>query len=94
MAEKYKMRVDGAILSDIRIKSGKSMRDVASQIGCNIGELSKWEREMFVPGEDKIIKLATFFRRADFIIIHIRRKFTMADLDRVRGVLRSLEERQ
>ena len=92
MAEKYKMKIDGAALSDIRLKSGKSMRDVASQIGCNIGEISKWEREIFVPSEEMIVKLAIFFRRRDFIVIQIKRKFKLADLERIRGVLRSVEE--
>ena len=92
MADKYKMKVDGAILSDIRLKSGKSMRDVAAQVGCNIGELSKWEREIFTPSEEMIVRMAEFFRRTDFIVIQIKRKLKLSDLERVRGVLRSVEE--
>ncbi len=92
MADKYKMKIDGAILSKIRLESGKSMEDVATLIGCNKGELSKWEREIFTPSEDMIVRLAGFFRRTDFIVIQIKRKFKLADLERVRGVLRSVEE--
>jgi transcriptional regulator with XRE-family HTH domain len=94
MAEKYKMRVDGAVLSNIRLQSGKSMEEVAGHVGCNKGELSKWEREMFTPSEEMIVRLAGFFRRTDFIIIQVKRKFKLADLERLRGVLRSVEEGQ
>jgi transcriptional regulator with XRE-family HTH domain len=94
MAEKYKMRIDGAVLSNIRIESGKSMQEVAMQVGCNKGEISKWERGMFVPSEAMIVKMAFFFRRTDFIVIHVKRKMKLAELERVWGLLRSVEEGQ
>jgi DNA-binding XRE family transcriptional regulator len=59
--------VDGAKLTTARIEEGYSMDDVASKIGGNKSNLSRWERGIVHPSERAILKLAMLLNRGDFI---------------------------
>ena len=59
--------VDGAKLTAARLEAGLSMEDVASKIGGNKSNLSRWERGLFHPSEHAILQLVVLFERGDFV---------------------------
>lgn len=59
--------VDGQKLSAARLKAERSLQDVADAIGCNKGDVSKWEREVMAPSEERIYRMADYLKTAEFI---------------------------
>ena len=59
--------VDGNALTSARIEAGLSQLEVASKVGANKGNVSRWERGVVVPTYVFIIKLAMLYNRCDFV---------------------------
>ena len=59
--------VDGAKLTALRIEAGLSMEDVASKIGGNKSNLSRWELGLIHPSERAILKLVVLLKCGDFV---------------------------
>src|ERR1017187_964661 len=60
--------VDGAKLTDARIAAQKSLGQVAQYLGCNKSSVSRWEQGTLVPSEDRIFKMAKWFKTQEFIV--------------------------
>jgi transcriptional regulator with XRE-family HTH domain len=65
-----KLRVDGAKLTEARLRAQLSMRDVVQQLGdgCNKSSVSRWEQGTLIPSRERIFKLAELYGCGDFIV--------------------------
>ena len=59
--------VDGAKLTAARLEAGLSMEEVASKIGGNKSNLSRWERGLFNPSEHAILQLVVLLKSGSFV---------------------------
>ena len=59
--------VDGKKLTDARFAAGLSLDQVASKLGCNKGNISRWERGKIVPTSVFILKMVLLYGRFDFV---------------------------
>ena len=62
--------VDGERLTSSRMKSGLSLDEVASKLGCNKGNISRWERGKVVPTYKFILQLILLYDRHDFVKVN------------------------
>ncbi len=53
--------VDGAALTDARIKAGKSLQDVAEACGRDRSTVSRWERGVQIPSAEDVLKMLKCF---------------------------------
>jgi transcriptional regulator with XRE-family HTH domain len=64
---KSEFTVDGAKLTAARLEAGLSMEEVASKIGGNKSNLSRWERGIVHPSERAILKLVVLLKSGSFV---------------------------
>jgi predicted transcriptional regulator len=62
--------VDGAKLTDARLKAGLRLIDVARRLGTGKGTVSKWELETTVPSEERIEKMVKMLGTNSFVRVN------------------------
>lgn len=62
--------VDGAKLSDIRIKADLNLLDIAKLLGTGKGSVSKWEMGTLIPSEERIKKLVEILETNEFVKVN------------------------
>jgi predicted transcriptional regulator len=66
--KKRAISIDGNILTNARMKAGYSLSDAANLLNCNASTLSRWERSLYVPPAEMIVKMMTLYK-ADYRVI-------------------------
>ncbi len=51
----------GERLKELRISKGVSQKEIANAIGVDISSISYWERDVYEPKANYIVKMARFF---------------------------------
>ena len=59
--------VDGQKLTSYRLEAGMSIDEVARKVGCNKGNVSRWEQSKSIPTYCFIIQLILLYKRFDFV---------------------------
>lgn len=59
--------IDGESFSSIRIRENLSLSDVAAFLGCNKSQVSRWERGLGFPSEDRIRKMTELLKSWEFV---------------------------
>ena len=68
LRKQNRVLVDGAKLSEARVKAGMAMEGIAAALECNKSQVSRWEQGVLVPSEERIWKLVELLGSSGFII--------------------------
>ena len=65
--KKHKMLLDGAKLTECRIRAAMTGLEVGKYLGCNKSAISRYEREENTPRDEQILKLVALFGTLEFV---------------------------